>query len=226
MIVLAAKRNVKKKTDDLIDVWEPPLHNIGKVKVIYRYNMSYGKEEHFEIERYKTLIIRPTIKYEGKECRFSDLFINDVRSTPTPMLFLDENVSTVDINYVVYDSLEFGAVIDENISGGISFENYLPQLGIGVFNYKSIPRGIFYAGVIFEGIQVEERVFAFPVDLDKKEFKVELNSVLFTLRLNRSKKIKIGNFRVCFFDTIKAEFGEGLLAPFSESFVELKPKGA
>ena len=95
-----------------------------------------------------------------------------------------------------------------------------------ILGYKSIPRGTYYKGVIFEGMSSENPIFAYPVDLDKNEFKMELNSVLFTLRLNRSDKIKIGEFNVCLFDIIKGEFGEGLPQSYSESFVELRPKGA
>ena len=207
-------------------MWQPPLPNIGKVKVIYRYLISGVKVEQFEIERYKTLVIRPILTYEGTRCRFISLSINDVSSTPTPMLFLDENVSNVTITYFVFDSSDFGAVIDEITSVGISLKNYLPQLGAPMLDYKSIPRGTIYNGVILEGTSFDQSVFAFPVDLDKNEFKVELNSVIFTLRLNRSNKIKTGEFYVCLFDVIKAEFGEGLQQSYSESFVELKPKGA
>ena len=206
-------------------MWQPPLPNSGKVEVIYNYLIVNGKEVHFEIERYKTLVIRPILTYEGTRCRFIRLSINGVSSTPTPMLFLDENVSNVTITYVVLDSSEFGAVVDGIIPLGLSLENYLPQLGSAILGYKSIPRGTVYAGVIIEGTSFDQSVFAFPVDLDKNEFKVELNSVIFTLRLNRSNKIKFGEFNVCLFDVIKAEFGEGLPQSVSDSFVELKPKG-
>lgn len=208
-------------------MWQPPLPNIGKVEVIYRYYIRGGKkEEHFEFERYKTLVIRPTITYEGTVFRFKDFLINEIPSTPTPMLFLDENVSTVLIAYVTLGSFEFGGVVEGNISGEISLENYLPQVGNVIFGEKTIPRGIVYEGVIFGGVSVNQLVFAFPLDLDKKDFKVELDSVIFTLRLNRSNKIEYGNFRLCLFDVIKAQFGEGLPFSYSESFVELKPKGA
>lgn len=225
-IALAAKRNVKKKTDDLIDVWQPPLPNIGKVEVIYSYDTVDGtKKEHFEIERYKSLVIRPTITYKGTVYRFKRLLINDIRSAATPMLFLDENVSTVFITYVTLSDFDFGGVVEENISGKVSLENYLPQLGNVILGKKTIPRGIVYEGVIFEGASVNIFAFAFPVDLDKKDFKVEVDSVIFTLRLNRRNKIKYGDFRLCLFDVIKAQFGEGLPYLHSESFVELKPKG-
>ena len=206
-------------------MWQPPLPNNGKVKLIYRYSISDVKVEQFEIERYKTLVIRPTLSYQGIACRFLSLYIDNKRTNPTPMLFLDENVSVVVINYGVLDSLDLGFVIDEIISAGISLENYLPQLSFPIIDYKTIPRGIVYNGVIFEGTSFDQPVFAFPVDLDKNEFKTELDSVIFTLRLNRSNKIKIGEFNVCLFNVIKAEFGEGLQQLYSESFVELKPKG-
>ena len=54
-------------------MWQPPLPNIGKVKVIYRYLISGVKVEQFEIERYKTLVIRPILTYEGTRCRFISL---------------------------------------------------------------------------------------------------------------------------------------------------------
>lgn len=208
-------------------MWQPPLPNIGKVEVIYSYYIGGGeKEEHFEIERYKTLVIRPTITYEGTIFRFTGLFINDNSSTPSPMLFLDENVSKVVITYVIFSSFDFGGVVEGDISGGISLENYLPQLGNVILGQKTIPRGNVYEGVIFKGVSFNELFFAFPLDLDKKDFKVELDSVIFTLRLNRSKKIEYDNFRLCLFDVIKAQFGEGLPFSYSDSFVELKPKGA
>ena len=208
-------------------MWQPPLPNIGKVEVIYRYYIRGGKkEEHFEFERYKTLVIRPTITYEGTIFRFKDFLINEIPSTPTPMLFLDENVSMVLIDYVTLGSSEFGGVIEGDISGEISLENYLPQVGNVIFGVNSIPRTIAYRGVIFEGASFNYTVFAFPVDLDKKDFKIEVDSVIFTLRLNRSNKIEYGDFRLCLFDVIKAQFGEGLPFSYSDSFVELKPKGA
>ena len=206
-------------------MWQPPLPNIGKVKVIYRYSISGVKVEQFEIERYKTLVIRPTLLYHGIQCRFYGLYIDGVSFNPTPMLFLDENISEVEINYIFLNSKQFGAVIDEITSVGISLENYLPQVASSTFKYNSIPRGTVYAGVIFEGTSFDQSVFAFPVDLDKNEFKMELDSVIFTLRLNRSNKIKTGEFNFCLFDVIKAEFGEGLQQSYSDSFVELKPKG-
>ncbi len=203
-------------------MWQPPLPNIGKVEVIYSFNRE---QEHFEIERYKSITIRPICIYNGIQYRFKSLVINGAGSDPTPMLFLGKNVYKVIINYVVLDTTEFGFVVDEVISAGISFENYLPQLCVPITGYKTIPRCTVYTGAIFEGMQFDTYVIAFPVDLDKNEFKVELNSVIFTLRLNRSKKIKLEDFRICTFDVIKAEFGEGLQQSFSESFVELKPKG-
>lgn len=206
-------------------MWQPPLPNNGKVKVRYRYASSRVEVENFEIEHYKTLVIRPIRMYQGIQFRFLSLYIDNKVTNPTPMLFLDENVSEVVINYGVLDSLDFGSVIDEIISAGISLENYLPQLSFPIINYKTIPRGTIYEGVIFNGISSDLTVFAFPVDLDKNEFKMELNSVIFTLRLNRSKKIKENDLSFCLFDLIKAEFGEGLPHSYSELSVELKPKG-
>lgn len=208
-------------------MWQPPLPNIGKVEVIYSYYIRGGEiEEHFEIERYKSLVIRPTITYEGTRFRFKGLLINDNSSTPSPMLFLDENVSKVVITYVTLASFDFGGVVEGDIAGDVSLENYLPQLGNVILGEKTIPRGIVYKGLIFGGVSVKQQAFAFPLDLDKKDFKVELDSVIFTLRLNRSKKIEYGSFRLCLFDVIKAQFGEGLPFSYSDSFVELKPKGA
>ena len=213
----------KKKTDDLIDVWQPPLPNNGKVKVIYAY--YHNEPEDFEIERYKTLVISPIRKYHGMQWRFSEFYIDNVPTKPTPMLFLDENVSEVVIFYTLLDLGEFGAVIDMIKSDGIWLKNYLPQVASVGFNYKSIPRGTIYKGFIVEGTSFDMRVFVFPVDLDKNEFKVELNFVIYTLRLNRSNLSERGKFRYCFFDLIKAQFGEGLSSLHSESYVELKPKG-
>ena len=206
-------------------MWQPPLPNNGKVKVRYRYSLYDVNVEDFEIERYRTLVIRPITSYQGTRCRFRSLYIDDALANPTPMLFLDENVSKVVIEYVVLDYYEFGAVVDEITSVGLSLENYLPQVTLSVLTYNSIPRGTIYAGVIFEGTTFNQPVFAFPVDLDKNEFKMELNSVIYTLRLNRSKKIENNGVSFCLFDVIKGEFGEGLPESYSESFVELKPKG-
>ena len=205
-------------------MWQPPLPNNGKVKVRYAF---YGeKPEDFEIERYKTLVIRPIRTYQGTQWRFLSLFIDNVLTNPTPMLFLDENVSEVVINYALFDFIDFGLIIDSIKSTGIWLKNYLPQVGFAPPNYKSIPRGTFYKGIILNGTSFDIPVFVFPVDLDKNEFKVELNSVIYTLRLNRSNRIENDkNFRFCLFDLIKAQFGEGLPSLHSESYVELKPKG-
>ena len=205
-------------------MWQPPLPNNGKVKVRYAYH--HDKPEDFEIERYKTLVIKPTHLYEGTQFRFYNLIINGVSSTPTPMLFLDENVSEVVIHYTLLDMGEFGVIIDMIKSTGIWLKNYLPQVGFVLPYYKSIPRGTFYKGVILEGTSFDIPVFVFPVDLDKNEFKVELNSVIYTLRLNRYSRIEDDEtFRFCLFDLIKAQFGEGLPPLHSESYIELKPKG-
>ena len=204
-------------------MWQPPLPNNGKVKVRYAY--YHDKPEDFEIERYKTLVISPIRDYQGTRWRFLGLFIDNVPTNPTPMLFLDENISEVVIHYTPLDFAEFGAIIDMIKSGGIWLKNYLPQVASVGFNYKSIPRGTIYKGFIVEGTSFDMRVFVFPVDLDKNEFKVELDSVIYTLRLNRYNTSERGKFRYCFFDLIKAQFGEGLPPLYSESYVELKRKG-
>lgn len=209
-------------------MWQPPLPNNGKVKVIYRYLIP-GESielEDFEIERYKTLVIRPIRVYQGTQWRFLGLFIDNVLTNPTPMLFLDENVSEVVINYALLDLAEFGVIVDMIKSTGIWLKNYLPQVGFVNPDCKTIPRGTFYNGIILEGTSFDIPVFVFPVDLDKNEFKVELNSVIYTFKLNRYNRIEnVEEFRFCLFNLIKAQFGEGLSPLHSESYVELKPKG-
>ena len=201
-------------------MWQPSLPNNGKVKVTI--NISDNETVYF-LDHYHTLNIEPFVEYNGNKNYLVGMFVNEEFVISTPKLYLDEHINEVVLYYYDLKNNPLGGVI-ESIDG-VSFTNYLPQFGIGL-EYISFPRASEYKGIKFGQETLEGDIYAFPVDLDKEDFDIDLGGVKLTLHLNRDNKVD--NYRevVSLFDIIKAEFYGQLLIPEEiDDYVELKPKG-
>lgn len=219
-IALAAKRNVKKKTDDILNVWYPPLPNNGKVKVTI---MAGDTETVYFLDHYHTLNIEPFVEYNGNKNYLAGMSVNDEYVISTPKLYLDDHINDVVLYYVEITSNQIGFVVESLF--GDSFTNYLPQFGTLFFDY-SFPRASIYKGIKFGQTILDKEVFAFPIDLDKEDFEMWNNGIKFTLHLNRDNKLVNKHEVLTFFDIVKAEFYGELLPPEEiDDYVELKPKG-
>lgn len=228
MIVLVVKRNVKKKTDDLLNVWYPPLPNKGKVKITY--DILGGIIEEIEetvifCDRYKTLDILPFNEIDGVTFYLGAMKINGKDVTPVSKLYLDEFINEVYLDYSIYDGIEsLGRVLDT-----YRFRNYIPQIG-DFLGDSSFPRGSFYKGYIFKNSVTDSHIFAFPVNLEEEDFEIYRNGIKFTAHINTSRKYPIdtptGTNYYYGFDIIKAEFYGELLPPEEiDDYVELKSEG-
>lgn len=218
--VLAAKRNVKKKTDDLLKVWFPPLPNKDKVEVIISLHGDYI----FYYDRYTTLDIAANIG----DSYLNYMYINGNKVVATPKLYLDDNINGVYIHYISGDlsKIFYWRVLISN--GTTSFIDYLPQVGhIGLeIDKYSFPRGYEYEGIRIGKDLIWQSVFAYPVDLFKEDFEIWRNGIKYTVRLNLDNTQKIGEFTWAYFTIVKAEFyGELLPSEWKGDFIELKPKG-
>lgn len=198
-------------------MWQPPLPNNGKVKVTISI---MNNDTVYFLDHYHTLNIEPIVEYNGNKYFLTYIIVNGKQAIITPKLYLDEYIDYV---IVGYDEYTIGGVLD-SISG-VSFANYLPQVG-QIFTNFSFPRASIYKGIKFGQVNLDAEVFAFPVDLDKEDFEVWFNGVKYTLHLNRNNKVDNDGIIFSLFDIIKAEFyGELLPAEQIDDYVELKPKG-
>ena len=209
---------MSKKTDDILNVWFPPLPNNDKVKV----TILPGSSATYYFDHYRTLNIEPFIEYNGNKHYLVAMFVNEEFVISTPKLYLDEHINDVVLYYYDLKNNLLGVV--ESIDN-VSFTNYLPQFGIGL-EYVSFPRASNYKGIKFGQETLEADIYAFPVDLDKEDFEIWLNGIKLTLHLNRDNKVDKYGTVVSLFDVIKAEFyGILLIAEEIDDYVELKPKG-
>ena len=201
-------------------MWQPPLPNMGKVKVTMYVDEN---ESVYFLDHYHTLNIEPFVEYNGNKNYLVAMIVNEEPVISIPKLYLDEHINEVVLYYYDFKSEPLlGAV--ESIDG-ISFTNYLPQFGRGL-EYISFPRASKYKGIKFGQETIEGDTYAFPVDLDKEDFEIWLYGIKLTLHLNRDNKVNIDRKVVSLFDIIKAEFYGQLLIPEEiDDYVELKPKG-
>ena len=220
MIVRVVKRNVKKKTDDLINVWQPPLPNNGEVRV----NISVGDTTTFYfLDYYNLLNIEPFVERDGNKYYLTGMLVNGIYIICTPKLYLDKYIKVVALVYKEIIPDDVGLVLER--LGDMSFRNYLPQFGDLSF-YYSFPRTNIYKGIKFGEEILDGNMTAFPVDLDKEDFEVWKNGIKFTLHLNRDNKVEEDGVAYSLFDIIKAEFyGQLLPAEQIDDYIELKPKG-
>lgn len=176
------------------------------------------------LDHYHTLNIEPFVEYNGNKSYLYGMLVNEEFIISTPKLYLDEHINEVFLYYVEIRNGGMGGVI-ESIDG-VSFTNYLPQLGIGP-RCASFPRASNYKGIKFGQETLEGDIYAFPVDLDKEDFEIWINGIKFTLHLNRDNKVDNYGEVVSLFEIIKAEF-YGVLLPAEQidDYIELKPKGA
>ena len=199
-------------------MWQPPLRNIGKVKVTRFTDITDSKF----FDTYDTLDISPLI--DGNWV-LDKMYINGNAVTPMPKLYLDEYITDVILVYQLLDPMEIFGFVIEGIKD-ISFENYLPQLAPPNRNVNSFPRSFIYKGIKFGTISVPQEVLTYSVDLDKEDLEIWKNGIKLTGRLNRDRKFNIGGFTAVDFDFIKAEFyGELLPTKVINDYIELKPKG-
>ena len=219
-IVLAAKRNVKKKTDDLIDVWQAPLPNNGKVKVTIDVE---GADTDYFFDHYQTLNIDPFVEYNGNKYYLVYMGVNGEQIIGTPKLYLDKYINEI---FIVY--FPNGADISGLVLLGlddISLKDYFPIVGNIPYS-ESFPRGQLYKGLKIGEVTDSQTLFAFPVDLYKEDFEIWNNGIKYTVRLNLDDIETVDNYTWAYFDIIKAEFyGELLPAEQIDDYIELKPKG-
>ena len=199
-------------------MWQPPLPNNGKVRV----RISADISTEFFLDHYSTLNIAPVIEKESNKFYLYKMTVNGKYTVPVPKLYLDEHINEVELDYSG-DATNFVPAVLAGV-GDISIENYLPQ--IGGTDIISFPTGRIYKGFKLGAYEIDQPVFAFPVDLDKEDFEIWKNGIKFTLRLNRDFKYTQDFISFVIFDIIKAEFyGELLPAKRIDDYVELKPKG-
>ena len=199
-------------------MWQPPLPNNGKVRVV----INAGLSTIVFLDHYVTLNIAPFIESDNVKFYLDNMSVNGTNTVPVPKLYLDEYINYIELNYS-NDVTNFVPPVLAGIRD-ISVENYLPQ--IGTSDIISFPRGRIYKGIKLGGFKIDSPVFAFPVDLDKEDFEIWKNGLKFTIRLNREFKLTEGFISAVYFDIIKAEFYGELLSPERiDDYVELKPKG-
>ena len=219
MNALAAKRNVKK-TDDLIDVWQPPLPNNDKVKVTINVQ---GEETVYFLDYYQTLNIEPFVEYKGNKYYLVYMGVNGEQIIGTPKLYLDKYINEIFIVYIPNGGDITGLVLLS--VDGISLKDYFPIVG-NISCGVSFPRGQLYKGLKIGEVTVSQTHFAFPVDLYKEDFEIWTNGIKYTVRLNLDDIITQYRYTWAKFDIIKAEFyGELLPAEKIDDYIELKPKG-
>ena len=198
-------------------MWYPSLPNNGKVKVTISI---MNNDTVYFLDHYHTLNIEPFVERDGNKYYLSTILVNTESIICTPKLYLDKYIDNVT---VVYREFSVGGVIDSAL--GVSFANYLPQIG-DLFTKYSFPRTSIYKGIKIGLETINANIFAFPVDLDKEDFEIWYNGIKYTLHLNRDNKVDNNGIVVSLFDIIKAEFyGELLPAERIDDYIELKPKG-
>ena len=175
------------------------------------------------LDHYRTLNIEPFVEYNGNKNYLVGMFVNEEFTISTPKLYLDELINDVVLFYNALEKDSLGYVLESLYD--VSFTSYLPQVGM-LLVYGSFPRGSYYKGIKLGQKILDSEVFAFPVDLDKEDFELEINGLKLTLHLNRDNKEVFEDEVQIYFDIIKAEFYGKLLSPEQiDDYIELKPKG-
>ena len=179
----------------------------------------YNEQEEVNfVDRYDTLSIQSEFSPGYSTNYLFSMRINNQEVKCVPLLYLDEHINEVFLEYMNRDAIGsyFGNVI--TIYNHISFKNYLPQV-IRTHNiHFSLPRACYYKGAKIEGnIVYPDPLLAVSFDLYEQGFSVWRNGVSYYIFPDSSN----GRFEV--YDAYFS--GELLPTKTIDDYVELKPKG-